>query len=85
MSEATATSIASNNQLNIRIYPNPAQNYITIEGLDKINSIEIIDITGKIVTCEANSKIDISTLNEGVYFVKITTEENIHIKKIYKK
>jgi len=77
-----ATSVENFDQSNIRIYPNPANNYILIEDIDKINSIEIIDIFGKVVTCETNNKIDISTFKRGVYFIRISNENNTIIKKI---
>ena len=77
-----ATSVENFDQLNVRIYPNPANNYIFIDGIDKINSVELIDINGKVVTCGANNKIDISTFKRGMYFVRISNETNTIIKKI---
>jgi len=58
-----------------QIYPNPAQNQITISNKQSvIGNIQILDITGKIVKelTSNNSKqtIDISELHKGIYFVK---------------
>jgi hypothetical protein len=57
---------------NIYIWPNPANDFIRISGVNNGN-IQILDITGKIVKeiiYKKNSIIDISALEKGVYFVK---------------
>jgi len=69
------TNIENENISEFKIYPNPAKDFIFIETQDFINkSIEIIDITGKIIVKEtienSLSKINIHHLDNGVYFVK---------------
>jgi hypothetical protein len=61
---------------NIKIYPNPTNNIINIEGLNKNenNTIQVFDVQGKlIITKTINEKgtIDLSELNKGVYVIKI--------------
>jgi len=61
----------------VSIYPNPASNKITINGLNDltdIKKIEITSITGAIVRKEniTNSVIDISMLNSGMYLLFIS-------------
>ncbi|MDC0313811.1 T9SS type A sorting domain-containing protein [Flavobacteriales bacterium] len=63
----------------ISIYPNPASNKITINGLNDltdITKIEITSITGAIVRKEniTNAVIDISMLNSGMYLLFISHE-----------
>jgi len=83
--------IADNNK--IKIFPNPCKNQFNIdvsELEDKINSIEIINITGQIVykqTAINKTQESIITINlpkhlNGLVFVKISTEENIITKKM---
>ncbi len=63
----------------LKIYPNPAKEQLTIIGLDKlnINKIEIFDISGKVLKTidvyqtSEELKINISDLNEGIYFIKL--------------
>jgi surface protein len=62
--------------LNIKIYPNPTNNIINIEGLNKNenNTIQIFDVQGKLVitkTITEKGTIDLSELNKGVYVIKI--------------
>ncbi|MDF1673260.1 MAG: DUF4465 domain-containing protein [Vicingaceae bacterium] len=57
------------------IYPNPAQNIINISLELGGKSIVIIDISGKVVVNKTNlnkgiTRIDISKLQSGIYFVK---------------
>jgi len=75
-----------NNSSNISIYPNPAHNKITIESNEAINSIKILDITGKTVLTphqgfKTLDNVDISTLQNGVYFIKINNTKTIKIIK----
>ena len=68
VTEATATAIANLENEKFVIYPNPAKDYIFVKG---VKSVEIYDVTGNLVlTGNTNDKIDISSLNQGVYFVK---------------
>ena len=68
--QSSASSIISAD--NVTIYPNPTNYELTITNYDG-NSVEICDITGKIVmNCQlstANS-INVSALSQGIYFLK---------------
>jgi len=72
----------------ISIYPNPVKDKLKIEnGQLKIENVEIFDISGiKIVNYQLSTvnSIDVSTLSQGIYFVKIETAEGIVMKKIVK-
>ena len=75
------TSIIDYNN-NITVYPNPASNTITLQGiLNKNNSYKVISIDGKVLKNEIlnKSKIDISFLKKGIYFLEC---ENQKIKII---
>jgi hypothetical protein len=64
--------LASNNQL--KVYPNPASQFISIEGLQQVN-IRVYDIVGKEVLISQEQQIDISGLTNGTYMV-IATDTN---------
>ena len=73
------TGINEYNSSLISLFPNPASNKITINGLNDlkdITKIEITSITGAIVRKEniTNSVIDISMLNSGMYLLFISHE-----------
>ncbi|MBL4706710.1 MAG: T9SS type A sorting domain-containing protein, partial [Flavobacteriales bacterium] len=70
----------------ISIYPNPASAHITINTEDKIASITVLDLTGKVVknpTLNTNS-IDVSNLPTGVYFLQVLTQKGTVTKKFIK-
>ncbi|AZQ65061.1 T9SS type A sorting domain-containing protein [Flammeovirga pectinis] len=62
----------------ISIYPNPTSGSVTISSEDKIETILLYDVKGKLyreVSFEGTfkTKIDLSNLNKGVYFIKLMT------------
>ncbi|MBL7911238.1 MAG: T9SS type A sorting domain-containing protein [Bacteroidia bacterium] len=81
------TQAASLNK--VSIYPNPTAGEFTLEltnGLSK--AIEVMDVTGRIVltTTTANDKTDInlSTLANGVYYVRVASNNSVEVLKIIK-
>ena len=57
----------------LKVYPNPANDVLTIEN-SKGKTVEIIDVLGKIILLDKNSTratINIAHLKSGVYFVKV--------------
>ncbi len=70
------------------IFPNPATDeYINIKSTDYNNfSITLFDIAGhKIIENNIdnyNGEINITTLQSGIYILKITTDDNIFLQKI---
>ena len=77
------------NQLSV--YPNPAQNFISINSIqEKISKIEIINMEGislkeEYVSPLSNyNTIELSELNSGIYFLKITTSNKTKLIKIIK-
>ena len=70
----------------VSIYPNPAKEYLFIDlpGENQAR-IEIISISGQIVHTEFISKkaqIEVSTLPEGIYFLKIMSKNQVIVEKI---
>jgi hypothetical protein len=68
----------------IKIFPNPANNKIFIQGKDNFQSfqIKILNIMGEVILLSNKKEIDISNLPNGVYFVNYETEQFISSKKI---
>ncbi len=73
-------------------FPNPATEKITIECLpsEKMDIIELIDIHGELMNVASfgnntEKQVDLSRLTNGVYFIKITSGNEVVYKKIVKK
>jgi hypothetical protein len=71
------TSVSDVKNVSIKIYPNPANEFIQIEASNAIETsiIKIQDLQGRLVLSQyinhTNSKINISSLNPGIYVLKI--------------
>ena len=74
------------NGLSCNVYPNPFTNWLRIECLTPINSIEIVDLQGKIVYSEAfsPSKIELSHLSAGFYILKVKSGNQVFQQKLIK-
>ncbi|MEM0519464.1 T9SS type A sorting domain-containing protein [Aequorivita flava] len=78
---------------NLEIYPNPTSESFTVQSSQLVleTTISLYDIQGKLLFSEKvlpqNGKltIDDSSLENGVYFVKISSEGNSVVKKLIKK
>ncbi|WP_196889914.1 T9SS type A sorting domain-containing protein [Aureivirga sp. CE67] len=65
------------------IYPNPAKNYFSVKDSKNIKEIKIYDSLGKIVLNKKsnfNEKVDISSLEKGIYQI-IIEEKNKKIQQ----
>lgn len=63
---------------NFMVFPNPADQFISIQGFGKNSNIRIFNSFGQQVfekqNCFMNEKIDVSYLASGVYFIEILQE-----------
>ena len=71
----------------VLIYPNPANDVVNVKSDFSISSIEVINFIGQKVYTDnsVNSmfdKINTSSLQAGIYFVKVTTSKGIRTVKI---
>ncbi len=79
-------SVQSNEVSEIEIFPNPANEFVSISNSTDKFSYEIINVNGLIIekqNVEGNKTyIDISKINNGIYFIKIKTGNKVIIKKL---
>ncbi len=83
-----STGIDNNRNLNseVEVYPIPTSHQLTINTELDISKIKIIDISGKIIktiTRELNI-VNVADLSDGIYFIKLITEERTITKKFVK-
>lgn len=64
------------------IIPNPASTAIYIQSDGEIENIVIFNAIGDVVAESGESKIDVSTLPTGIYFVKATIDGETAVKKL---
>ncbi len=68
------------------IYPNPVSDKLYIETEEEIEEVVVYDVYGRRqqTTDNGQKSIDVSELNNGVYFVKVVTENGEVVKRIIK-
>jgi aminopeptidase N len=73
--------------LEFELYPNPSSSIITFTIPEK-STIEILNIEGQIIrsinSAESHTSIDIADIAKGLYFVKVSSEKGIAVKKFIK-
>lgn len=73
----------------VKVYPNPVVDIVNIEAADKVKSVQVYDLTGKVVASQTlnavKNQVNLSKLTPGVYVVNIQTEKGTQSVKIVKK
>jgi hypothetical protein len=74
---------------NISIYPNPANDHVTVQADSDLRSITVFDIQGRNVHAYSPQatafSFDISKFENGIYFLKIVTDKGMKTEKVIKK
>lgn len=79
------TSIADVESNNVSVYPNPANNVINVNANSNISNVEVFTIAGQKVgdftANSTNTAISTANLTNGLYMMKIHTENGVINKK----
>lgn len=76
--------------LTIKTYPNPTINVLKIDSEKLlIDRIQVVDVTGRILSDQQvaphfQHQTDLSSYAEGIYLIKLYSEEQVVTKKVYK-
>jgi PKD repeat protein len=86
-----SSGLEENNLDGLSIYPNPTNDFITIDltsGNAIVNEIKLVDLTGKTLLTSTiinnSTKLDLHTLSAGVYHVIVNTNLGSVTRKIIK-
>lgn len=73
----------------MKIYPNPANEFVNIKASTNINSVEIYDVQGRILATslfnETSTSLDLTKYSSGIYYLKIKTEQGSKVEELIKK
>ena len=78
------TGVAESQNANISVYPNPANDVLTINTNGSFK-YQLINSLGQVVrTGNANTKayVKVSDLNKGIYFLSITSGNQVNVQKV---
>ena len=77
--------IENASSVNVALYPNPTSSILHISA-EGIQEVSVLDINGRTVMTEQHvNSIDMTDLANGVYFVRVITNEGVATQKIVKK
>ena len=89
--ETLKSSLPSDTDADILIYPNPASEMITVEyhQFTGVEKILIFDITGKPLLdyrlSGVVSNVDVSAFSSGMYVIKVITQDQVLVQKLIKR
>lgn len=66
---------------NVNVYPNPCSNFITIETHERIESVSVYDINGRVMPINNPNSIDCSEWSSGMYQIII---ESLNGSRVYR-
>lgn len=73
------------NEISVDLYPNPTTSVLNIEA-EGVQEVSVIDINGRTVMTEKNvNAINMSNLANGIYYVRVITNNGVSSQKIVKK
>jgi len=67
----------------IMMFPNPTTDILNIKSNNKIFNIEVYDVFGKLFFRDNKSSIDVSDFPSGIYIVKIKTDKQFFVTKVF--
>tara|TARA_B100000809_G_scaffold265473_1_gene324423 strand:+ start:686 stop:1720 length:1035 start_codon:yes stop_codon:yes gene_type:complete len=79
-------SVESQANLDFSVYPNPANDNITIESKTSISNVKLFNSLGqKVVDVDGKSTIDISVISSGIYVLKaLDAKGNVGVQRVVK-
>ncbi|MBO6026528.1 MAG: T9SS type A sorting domain-containing protein, partial [Bacteroidales bacterium] len=83
--EVDFTGVAENQNVNVSVYPNPANDMFTINVNADNFKYQLVNSLGQVVySGNASNKavVSVSELNKGVYFLRITTGNQVKTQKV---
>jgi hypothetical protein len=68
---------------NIRLYPNPSGSFFQIDGIEDIESVRLMDASGRLIQKYASQeRYEVENLPSGIYLVAIKTSHKSFTKRL---
>ncbi|WP_051878914.1 ELWxxDGT repeat protein [Chryseobacterium sp. FH1] len=84
-----AMAVTDFNKTKFRVYPNPASDVVNISGDSKISSVQVYDLSGKVLSNQTSDskqlQMNVSDLPKGNYIIKVLSDGKSSSHKIIKK
>jgi len=90
-SDCSTTSVLgvntiANAESRISVFPNPTQDYLSFNQKETLDNVSVYDVNGRLIKAyqKVSKGIDVSCLENGIYLIKITTNEQTQTLKFIK-
>lgn len=77
----TPTDIEELGFTQVYVFPNPVVNTLNIQGVDENTPLEVYNLTGKSLLKDKGTELDVTSLSQGTYILRI---DNNYVKFIKK-
>ncbi len=75
--------VPENEKETLTIYPNPVKDRLTVNA-ENLQSIEVYNLVGQLVMTSVLPAIDMSDLNQGIYFVRVMADGKTVTRRVVK-
>ena len=75
------TSIDGIGEVSVYVYPNPVLSTLNIQGVDETALLSVFNLSGKCVMQEKGTELDVTSLHQGTYILRINNQYVKFIKK----
>ncbi|MBY5959902.1 T9SS type A sorting domain-containing protein [Membranicola marinus] len=85
INDAATTLAPMAGQEEVRIYPNPATEYFSVDGVDKLKEVIVINLVGQEVKrfkASHKAKYNVSELIRGLYLIRLIDDKEQVIKTV---
>jgi hypothetical protein len=67
----------------IAVYPNPVKDRLTVKA-ENLQSVEVYNLVGQQIMHSENAVLDLESLAQGIYFVRVTADGKTFTKRVVK-
>ena len=75
--------VAENDSEVMALYPNPVKDKLTVK-VENLQTIEVYNLVGQLVMTAESSVVDMGSLKDGIYFVRVTADDKTMTKRVVK-
>lgn len=80
--KGTPTSVSDKGMAELQVMPNPSEEYLKVSGIDDINKMELTDQAGRVIQSSDSDEMSLQSELNGVYILRIYTNESCFSKKV---
>jgi hypothetical protein len=68
----------------VRLVPNPARDVVQVQTAAHVQSIRLLDLTGKVIREAATAAMEVADLPAGLYLMQVQTAQGMAVERFVK-